>query len=159
MGLFATGVTVITTRVGDEIHGMTVNGFMSVSLDPRLIVVSISKQARMREILTASGIYGVSVLAANQKQLSAHFAGRPMDEPKVPFVEFAGVPVIAGALTRVAARVASAHEAGDHVLFIGEVLEVELDHGDPLIFHGGAYRALATSVEIIAHLPDFTDWF
>lgn len=159
MGLFTTGVTVITTSLDDQIHGMTANGFMSVSLEPRLIVVSIAKRTRMRTMLGRSGTYGVSVLSAAQKDLSSHFAGRPVEAATVPFEDMSGVPVIAGALTRVAARVVGTHEAGDHVLFIGEVLHVELEHGEPLIYHGGAYRALEAPQEFSAMWHEVTDWF
>lgn len=159
MGLFTTGVTIITTTLDDQIHGMTANGFMSVSLEPRLIVVSIGERAKMRGLLDRSGTYGVSVLSAEQKDLSSHFAGRPKEAATIPFVDMSGVPVIEGALTRVAARVVGTHGAGDHVLFIGEVLHVELEHGDPLIFHGGAYRALEAPQEFSAMWHDVTDWF
>jgi flavin reductase (DIM6/NTAB) family NADH-FMN oxidoreductase RutF len=159
MGHFATGVTVITTAHEGRVHGMTANGFMSVSLDPQLIVVSIAQHATMKDLLVGSGVYGVSVLSAKQRQLSTHFAGRPREGEPIPFVEMAGVPLIAGALTRVAAHVVAAHPAGDHTLFVGEVVALETEAGEPLIFHGGGYRALEDPQEFTAMWRHATDWF
>jgi flavin reductase (DIM6/NTAB) family NADH-FMN oxidoreductase RutF len=144
LGTFATGVTIVSTRSDDLVHGMTANGFMSVSLDPALVVVSIASQARMHDILARTGRYGVSVLAREQEGVSRHFAGRPSDEPP-PLVEAAGIPLIDGALTHVVAQVVDAHPAGDHTLFIGEVVHFAHGAGDPLIFHSGTYRRLLTA--------------
>jgi flavin reductase (DIM6/NTAB) family NADH-FMN oxidoreductase RutF len=145
LGTFATGVTIVSARSGDLVHGMTANGFMSVSLDPALIVVSIATKARMHDLLLAAGRYGVSVLARDQEPVSRHFAGRPQDGPDVQLLEVADVPLVDGALTHVVARVIDAHPAGDHTLFIGEVLHFEHRPGEPLIFHSGAYRRLMAS--------------
>jgi flavin reductase (DIM6/NTAB) family NADH-FMN oxidoreductase RutF len=142
LGSFATGVTIVTTEHDGQVHGMTANGFMSVSLDPPLVVVSIAHQARMHELLEASGSYGVSVLAQTQAQLSSHFAGKPEEGATIPFVAEAGVPLIEGAIAQVAAKICDAHPAGDHTLFIGEVLHFDWRDGQPLIFHSGGYREL-----------------
>jgi flavin reductase (DIM6/NTAB) family NADH-FMN oxidoreductase RutF len=159
MGQFPTGVTVITTAFDGRVHGMTANGFMSVSLDPQLIVVSIGHDKVLRTLLESSGMYGVSVLSAAQRELSAHFAGRPIPGHTIPFVEVAGVPLIGGAITQVAAHTVAMHEAGDHVLFIGEVIHLQTEPGEPLIFHGGGYRALESPQEFTAMWRDTTDWF
>jgi flavin reductase (DIM6/NTAB) family NADH-FMN oxidoreductase RutF len=145
LGTFATGVTIVSTRSGELVHGMTANGFMSVSLDPALVVVSVASKARMHDLLLRAGRYGVSVLARDQAAVSQHFAGRPQDGQEVQLVEIDEVPLVAGALTHVVARVVDAHGAGDHTLFIGEVLHFEQHAGEPLIFHSGAYRRLLDS--------------
>jgi flavin reductase len=142
LGRFATGVTVVTTACDGEVHGMTANGFMSVSLEPPLVVVSIAGRARMHGLLGASGVYGVNVLSREQERLSRHFAGRPHDGLAIPFVSIAGVPLIDGSLVHVAARIRDAHAAGDHTLFVGEVLHFAMRAGEPLIFHSGGYRTL-----------------
>src|SRR5215831_20562820 len=80
LGMFATGVTVITTRAGDQVHGMTANAFMSVSLRPPLILVSVDRRARMNALLREGVRFGVSVLEERQGALSDHFAGRVRDE-------------------------------------------------------------------------------
>src|ERR1700679_325756 len=123
LGTFATGVTIVSTRADDLAHGMTANGFMSVSLEPALVVVSIASSARMHDILLRAGRYGVSVLAREQEAVSQHFAGRPIDDGEIGLFESHGGPVVAGALTHVVAAVVDAHPAGDHTMFIGEVLD------------------------------------
>ena len=80
LGMFATGVTVLTTRVGEQVHGMTANAFMSVSLQPPLVLVSIDRRARMGALLHQGTRFGVSVLEARQTGLSDRFAGRVADE-------------------------------------------------------------------------------
>lgn len=145
LGTFATGVTIVSTRADELVHGMTANGFMSVSLQPALVVVSIASSARMHDILLRTGRYGVSVLAREQETVSRHFAGRPDAERQITLVESKGVPLVEGALTHVVAAVVDAHPAGDHTLFIGEVLDFTHRSGEPLIFHSGAYRRLITS--------------
>lgn len=142
VGRFATGVTVITTRHDGTVHGMTANGFMSVSLEPLLVLVSIARSARMHDLLAAGSGYGVSVLGHDQKDLSVHFAGRPKQGFEIPFHFVAGVPLLAGALVEIATRTVGRHEAGDHTLFVGEVVHLQARDGQPLIFHSGTYTKL-----------------
>ena len=144
LGTFATGVTIVSTRRGELVHGMTANGFMSVSLDPALVVVSIASASRMHDILMSTRRYGVSVLARDQEAVSRHFAGRPGRE-EISLAEVDGTPLVDGALTHVVADVIDAHTAGDHTLFIGEVVHFAHHAGDPLIFHSGTYRRLLDS--------------
>jgi flavin reductase len=145
LGTFATGVTIVSTRCDDLVHGMTANGFMSVSLEPALVVVSIASSARMHDILLRAGRYGVSVLGREQEAVSRHFAGRPDADRQIGLIESSGVPLVEGALTHVVAAVVDAHPAGDHTMFIGEVLDFTHRSGEPLIFHSGAYRRLIAS--------------
>src|SRR5829696_2562 len=77
LGMFATGVTVITTREGDQAHGMTANAFMSVSLEPPLVLISVDRRTKMCGLLHEGRTYGVSVLCEAQSELSDRFAGRP----------------------------------------------------------------------------------
>src|ERR671910_957127 len=76
LGMFATGVTVITTLKGDQVHGMTANAFMSVSLEPPLVLISVDRRTRMCRLLHEGRTYGVSVLCESQSGLSDRFAGR-----------------------------------------------------------------------------------
>ena len=76
LGMFATGVTIITTLTGDQVHGMTANAFMSVSLAPPLVVISVDRRAKMHQLLYEGRRYGINVLADDQRLLSDHFAGR-----------------------------------------------------------------------------------
>lgn len=139
---FATGVTVVSTRQAGADFGMTANAFMSVSLSPPLIVVSIARRARMLARIEASRRYGVSVLAEDMQALADHFAGKPQDGLGEIFEDFGGLPVIRGALAHFAARLYQAVDAGDHVLFIGRVEKLAHRARRPLIFQRGAFQCL-----------------
>jgi len=86
LGRFASGVTVITTEHEGRTHGMTANAFVSVSLDPPLVLVSVDNRAQMHQLLALAPRYGVSVLAEDQEMLSNHFAGRATEGLQIPFV-------------------------------------------------------------------------
>ncbi|GEL76976.1 flavin reductase family protein [Tenuibacillus multivorans] len=139
MGRFATGVTIITTQVEGEIHGMTANAFMSVSLDPKLITISIDHKARMLDFIKQSGQFAVSILKDEQQDISMHFAGQKESFSSVQFDKISGVPIIKDALAAVVCDVEEYNEVGDHTLFIGRVLDIELTDGNPLAFYGGQY--------------------
>ncbi|MDQ3085960.1 MAG: flavin reductase family protein, partial [Actinomycetota bacterium] len=79
LGMFATGVTVLTTRSEEQVHGMTANAFMSVSLRPPLVLVSVDRRARMSNLLHEGTHFGVNVLEAGQAALSDRFAGRVVE--------------------------------------------------------------------------------
>lgn len=141
MGRFATGVTVVTTVERETIHGMTANGFMSVSLRPPLVLVSLGR-CRMAEMLPRTGRYGISVLAHDQKAFAAHFAAqRPAPTPP-EFTWHDGLPLLEGALAHIACRVVDVHAAGDHVLWIGEVEHLHHRDGEPLLFYSGRFGTL-----------------
>lgn len=143
MGRFPTGVTVVTMLGRDgEPYGVTVNAFMSVSLEPPLIAVSLGRSARAHPTLAACDRFAVSVLAEDQAAVSDRFAGRRAPAGDDPFVAFAGFPVIAGAVAHVVCRMHSSFEAGDHTIFVGEVEALRTAPGRPLVFHAGRYGAL-----------------
>jgi len=139
MGKFATGVTVITTNDGDNAHGMTANAFMSVSLDPKLITISIDNKANMLDKIKASGQYAVNFLSDEQQDVSMHFAGQKVREGGIDFGYVQGVPVIKDSLASVVCDVDQEIVVGDHTLFIGAVKEVQQSDGDPLTFYRGKY--------------------
>lgn len=139
MGRFATGVTVITTKVGEEIHGMTANAFMSISLDPKLVTISVDNNASMLEKINKSGKYAVSFLSAEQQNISMHFAGQKKEENPIDFELISDMPVIENALTTVVCDVDQAIEVGDHTLFIGKVQDIQVREGEPLLFYCGKY--------------------
>ena len=142
LGRFATGVTVVTAQHEGHTHGMTANAFISVSLDPPLVLVSVDNRSNMHRIMQGQSRYGVSVLAENQEILSGHFAGRAVEGLHVPFITRHGVPLLEGAVAYFVARVVDAHPAGDHTLYIGRVEHFEASDGRPLLFHGGRYQQL-----------------
>lgn len=141
MGRFATGVTVVTTAHQDTIHGMTANAFLSVSLRPPLVLVSLGR-CRMSQMLPRTGHYGVSVLAADQEHLAAHFAGQRVSPAPPAFVWEGDFPLLDGALAHVGCRVVDVHTAGDHVLWIGEVKHLGHREGEPLLFYTGRFGTL-----------------
>lgn len=139
MGKFATGVTVITTKVDDEIHGMTANAFMSISLEPKLVTISVDNKAKMLDKIKASGKYAVSFLSEEQVGVSMHFAGQKRLEGEFKFDYLLDLPVIPNALASVVCNVYETHVIGDHTLFVGEVLDIVVRDGNPLTFFGGKY--------------------
>jgi flavin reductase (DIM6/NTAB) family NADH-FMN oxidoreductase RutF len=141
MGRFATGVTVVTTTHRDAIHGMTANAFLSVSLRPPLVLVSLGR-CRMSEMLPRTGRYGVSVLAADQEHFAAHFAGQRESLQAPEFVWHQDLPLLDGALAHVGCRVVDVHTAGDHVLWIGAVEHLSHRDGEPLLFYTGRFGTL-----------------
>ena len=141
MGRFATGVTVVTTTHRDTIHGMTANAFLSVSLRPPLVLVSLGR-CRMSEMLPRTGRYGVSVLASDQEDFAAHFAGQRIADTDPEFVWENDLPLLKGALAHVGCRVVDVHPAGDHVLWIGEVEHLYHRDGEPLLFYTGRFGTL-----------------
>jgi flavin reductase (DIM6/NTAB) family NADH-FMN oxidoreductase RutF len=153
LGMFATGVTIITTQVDDQVHGMTANAFMSVSIDPPLVLISVDKRARMHRLLREGVRYGVSVLADDQRELSDRFAGRAReDATEIEFDVTRETPLVSGALAHLVARVVRSYWGGDHSLFVGQVEYARYGVGKPLLFHGGQYEQLVASVPLFASL-------
>ncbi|HTQ85368.1 MAG TPA: flavin reductase family protein [Candidatus Solibacter sp.] len=142
LGRFATGVSVVTTHHHGRTHGMTANAFVSVSLDPPLVLLSLDNRSQMHQILPATGVFGVSVLAEGQEAISNHFAGRAVDGLEIQFVTRRNVPVLEGAVAYFVARVVNTHEAGDHTLYIGHVEHFESSDGRPLLFFAGDYEQI-----------------
>jgi flavin reductase (DIM6/NTAB) family NADH-FMN oxidoreductase RutF len=143
LGMFTTGVTVITTLKGEQVHGMTANAFMSVSLEPPLVLVSIDRRTKMCGLLHEGGHYGVSVLCETQSALSDRFAGRTGgDLPDPGFSLVRDTPLVDGALAHFVACVARSYWGGDHSLFLGRVEYARHHPGSPLLFHGGRYERL-----------------
>jgi flavin reductase len=151
MALLATGVTVVTVRdvATGESRGMTANAVMSVSLAPPLIVVSVRRAARLHEALRRAGAFGVTILAESQEREARRFAGLRLagHEPAAEFTERDGVPVLRHGLAWTVASVVAAHPAGDHTLFVAEVVALAADRQDepPLAFHRSAFAQLITA--------------
>jgi flavin reductase (DIM6/NTAB) family NADH-FMN oxidoreductase RutF len=142
LGRFATGVTVITTVVDGKIHGMTASAFMSVSLEPPLVMVSVDRRAHLHSLLGVGSRYGVSILDKDQQAYSQHFAGFGAEDLTPEFIWAAEMPLIKDALAYIVARVVDAHPAGDHTFFIGQVEHVEWREGEPLLYFSGRYGDL-----------------
>jgi flavin reductase (DIM6/NTAB) family NADH-FMN oxidoreductase RutF len=150
VGSFATGVTVVTTRGEEHAYGMTANAFSSVSLDPPLVLVCVISQSEGSEHIRRNGCFAVNVLKADQEPLSRYFASRERPRGRDAFGEVdhriaaSGAPILEGAIGYLDCSLHTSHDAGDHEIFIGEVLELGFDpEGEPLIFHGGGYKLVS----------------
>ncbi|WP_161880902.1 flavin reductase family protein [Deinococcus alpinitundrae] len=139
---FASGVTIITARQDGEQRGMTASAFVSVSLNPPLILVSVDKRAAMHAVLEAGQAFAVNILSQSQQLLSDHFAGRPDPGLRLPWSELGGLPVLDGAAAQLACTKYQTYDGGDHTLFVGEVQATRLTEKAPLAYFGGTYRGL-----------------
>ncbi|WP_075618228.1 flavin reductase family protein [Paenisporosarcina indica] len=142
MGSFATGVTVITTEIDGDIHGMTANAFMSISLNPKLIAISIGERARMLQYIKSAKQFAVNILSSNQINESKQFSGQLNLEHEVAFESYKGLPILQNSLAVVTCKLHSEYEAGDHTIFIGQVTGVKLEQHNPLLYSQGKYREL-----------------
>ena len=152
MGLFPTGVTLLTTRAPDGLdHGMTANSVTSVSLDPLLLLVCVEHASRLHTALLASGLWAISVLPAHAEPLSRRLARRGHSTSEA----LAAVPhhrgprtgalLLDDALSTVECRTWATHPGGDHTVVIGEVIALATPRPDlsPLAWHRGRYTGLA----------------
>ena len=147
LGGFATGVTVVTAMAADgRPVGLTVSSFNSVSLEPPLVLWSLSSNSPSLAAFEQASHFTINVLAADQEALSNRFASRLED--KFDGVAWqpglAGAPVLDGLCASFECHNLTRHPGGDHVIFIGQVERFAQDtERSPLIFQGGRYRRLA----------------
>jgi flavin reductase (DIM6/NTAB) family NADH-FMN oxidoreductase RutF len=142
LGHFTTGVTVVTCRGEDEApHGVTVNAFTAVSLEPPLVLVSLARRSRVCG-LVESRPFGVNVLEAAQKDLALHFAGKPNQDVEWVADSDCGSPRLGGTLAHISCVPWRHYDGGDHVLYLGEVQEFRIYDGQPLLFHTGKFHHL-----------------
>jgi flavin reductase (DIM6/NTAB) family NADH-FMN oxidoreductase RutF len=158
LGHLATGVTLVTTRTVDRIHGMTANAVTSVSLDPPLILICLDRRARMARYIEETGRFGVNLLDERQAPISRYFA-RSWNSPQPPehqFEEWAGVPYLAGSLGALSCRTTQVIEGGDHLVVIARVAGIRVDNptGAPLLFYRGKYAALTERISGPAESPE-----
>ncbi|MGE6260760.1 flavin reductase family protein [Heyndrickxia sporothermodurans] len=142
MGRFATGITVVLTEIDGDIHGMTVNAFMSVSLEPMLVLVSIDEKASMYEKLVNADQFSISFLKEDQQDYSMIFANQKQSDQPIDFNRLAGQPILKESLGAIACKKYELKQAGDHMLVIGEVTDIQINEGKPLLYFEGKYRSL-----------------
>jgi flavin reductase (DIM6/NTAB) family NADH-FMN oxidoreductase RutF len=144
MGHFPSGVTIVTTfRPGGDPCGLTVNAFSSVSLEPPLVLVCVERDAESHDCIVSYGGYAVNVLADEEgEKLSRRFA-QPLANDKFEGVAYAsgraGLPILKQSLAWMECRVVDTVEAGDHTIFIGEVIDGDAGEGHPLVYYRGGY--------------------
>ena len=143
LGMFATGVTIITARTASgELLGLTANSFNSVSLEPPLVLWSLGRSAASMAALSTGSHYAINILAADQKELAERFAGKREDRwAGVDFIDSpCGAPLLTGTVATFECFNRSRYEEGDHVIFVGEVERCTQRVGaSPLLYHGGKF--------------------
>ena len=143
LGMFATGVTIVTARsASGELVGLTANSFNSVSLDPPLVLWSLSRSAGSMAVFSQGAHYAIHVLASTQQALAERFASRREDRwTGLDFSEgISGAPLLAGTLACFECFNRSQYTEGDHVIFVGEVERCSRQaDAKPLLYHGGRF--------------------
>jgi flavin reductase (DIM6/NTAB) family NADH-FMN oxidoreductase RutF len=148
MRSWSTGVSLVSSHHDGLRHGMTVSAFTSVSLEPPLVLISLERITRTRRLVDASGHFAVSILAADQRELSDRFAGRiPDDGDRFEGIATrdtpSGCPVPHDSLAFLDCQVTTTYEGGTHTIFLGEVLAAEvLRQAPPLLYFNQDYRSL-----------------
>jgi 3-hydroxy-9,10-secoandrosta-1,3,5(10)-triene-9,17-dione monooxygenase reductase component len=149
LGSFASGVTVITTDGAAGPYALTANAFSSLSLDPPLVLVCVAKSGRAIERLTGNGVFAVNILSGDQVAMSQYFASRDRARDASMLSDIAHrvgasqAAILDGVVGYVDCRLAASHDAGDHVILVGEVLDLgKSEAGRPLVFYQGKYREL-----------------
>jgi flavin reductase (DIM6/NTAB) family NADH-FMN oxidoreductase RutF len=142
-------VTVVTCRVGPLTHGITVNSLTSVSLNPPLLLICVDRAARAHDLIPDAKCFAVNVLGEGQRDLCTYFARRlapdPDDELRdLPYhLGETGAPLLDGCHAHLECRVVAAHPAGDHTIYVAEVVATEVaSDGPPLLFYRGKFPQL-----------------
>ncbi len=152
LGMFATGVTIVTSRTREgELLGITANSFNAVSLDPPMVLFSLSREAHSLNKFESCDFFAVNILSDDQRELSNRFARTSLDKWKGVSYE-TGVtqcPLFPGSLAMFECYTRFHYDGGDHVIFVGEAFNMEVGTpAAPLLYYQGGYRLL---------MPDATD--
>lgn len=141
------GVTVVTCSINNKLFGLTVSAFTSISLEPPLVMISISKQSKFHEVLIESNYFAVNILAEDQKTVSDRFAGRHGLSDKFEgidyFFEKTRAPIIRGVVAFIECEKWSAYDGGDHTIVLGKVINAKkLNDKKPLVYHNQQYTTI-----------------
>ena len=145
---FASGVTVVTSRLDDNIEGMTVSAFSSVSLEPPLVLVCLSLGRPTTKLV--AGWYGVNVLSSDQAHLSERFAFTDHAErfDEVDWYDGPnGMPLLANTIGSLECKVEQIHVAGDHLIVVGLVVAASTTEGLPVVYTQRGYHHLGESAQ------------
>jgi flavin reductase (DIM6/NTAB) family NADH-FMN oxidoreductase RutF len=148
MSAFATGVTIVTTRSGDTVHGLTANAFCSVSLEPMMVLVCVDKQTFSHDLIVAGRNFAVNILAADQQYLAERFSNNDLEAKKryegVAYrTATTGAPLLEGTLAWLDCELAAVHEGGDHTIFVGKIVAMGKGEGrSPLLYFQSRYHSL-----------------
>jgi flavin reductase (DIM6/NTAB) family NADH-FMN oxidoreductase RutF len=144
---WASGVTIVTARSGERALGMTASAFSGVSVDPPLVLVCANKKAQTNALIAEAGHFAVNFLAHDQHEISQRFATDGNEAVRMEGLAWqegpGGAPWLPGAVAVIDCKVVAAHEAGSHVIYVGEVQATRVEEGrEPLLYHGGRYHTL-----------------
>ncbi|NPT55963.1 flavin reductase family protein [Paraburkholderia elongata] len=142
-GRFATGVTVVTYQTTEGVRGATLNSFTSVSLDPPLVLVSLSRTTRISAAIDQLP-FAINVLRADQMDVAMHFAGRPQSGSAIAWDATSGddPPSLSEAIAVFRCKPWQRYDGGDHVLQVGEVTSSLTREGAPLLFSDGRFTGI-----------------
>jgi flavin reductase (DIM6/NTAB) family NADH-FMN oxidoreductase RutF len=146
--LFATGVTVAAVRAPDEsLHGLTVSSFTPVSVEPPLILICIDHGFTFLQHFRACTHFAVNILAESQREIAVSFAEKEDNrfEGVDSYLTAGGVPFLRGSLAAFECRLEAIVEAGDHAIFLAEVVHAESRGGNPLLYFQRDYRSMTRS--------------
>lgn len=143
-GLFPTGVTLVSAVGSDgRVYSMTANSVTSVSLEPPLVLVCVGHERTIHDLIAEGGKFSVSFLTSDQGDLALHFAISTNDRSEDSPVEYrtsaSGVPLPQDCLASLECQLEMSHQAGDHTIFLGRVLELNRGEGRPLVFYRGGF--------------------
>lgn len=144
LGHFASGVTVVTTEYEGKLYGMTVSSFASLSLRPPLILICVDNTLTTHAAIAGAQRFAINVLEQGQEHLSRRFATHEDNK----FVGVAwrtgqfGLPVLDGVLTVLECQLYATFPGGDHTIFVGEVMDAEINQGSPLLYYRRGYHEL-----------------
>jgi flavin reductase (DIM6/NTAB) family NADH-FMN oxidoreductase RutF len=141
-GAFATGVTVVTCENSEDgaPHGATVTAFTPISLDPPLCQVTLTRTSKACEYLSGRP-FAVNILGEDQVDVAWHFAGRPTF-PAPDVIEGPTAPVLTQTAATISCRPWASYDGGDHMIFVGEIVDVQLADIAPLLFHRSAFKSV-----------------
>ena len=150
MGRFATGVSVVAARQGPLLAGMTANAIASISVDPPIMMASISRRAETHGAIIGSHAFAISVLSRDQRAVADCFAQPTTADKLKRFCDAewheaeTGSPILDGALAYFDCRLTARHDGGDHTVFLGEIVAAGFrEDTEPLLWYASAYRELA----------------
>ena len=144
---WVSGVTIVTSRDGERVQGMTASAFTEVSLDPPLVLICADKATITNELIEASGAFSVSILAEGQEALSTRFASKKDEHRRFEGLDCetgaTGCARIPEALAWIDCDVVQTLDAGDHYVYIGEIRAADVSDRAPLLYFRGSYGKLA----------------
>jgi flavin reductase (DIM6/NTAB) family NADH-FMN oxidoreductase RutF len=145
LGRFTTGVSIVTAApYGYEPTGVTINSFTSVSMEPPLILWCLKIDSVVHGVFEATDRFTVNILAENQRELADIYADKTKHRLATDcyVTDDSGIPVLRDSIATFKCMVKARYEEGDHIIIIGEVIDITSVPGDPLVFYNGRYREL-----------------